>query len=158
MPPIASRYDFLGQAWTFWPSYNDRGSLNVISGARRVAHEILSVLLIKKGEVPHQPDFGLAPDIFQPLSEYDPEYWVYHAEEAILKWVKTISELRVSITGYDNANNQLNAEIYYLPISSPNQFLLNFPFWLYQGAIWDGELETFLDNISINGQSFKALT
>ena len=157
MSRIASRYDFLGKAWSFWPAYNERGNFNIVSGAMLPAHQILSVLLIRKGEDPIHPDFGLAPDIFQPLSDFEPQYWVYHADAEIRKWVKSISELSVIVTGYDNINNQLSADIVYLPIHSPNKYSLNFPFWSYQGAIYDGEIETFLSAVSLNGRSFQAL-
>lgn len=157
MYSIEKQYGFLGKSWSFWPTYNMRGTFNIVEGPWRVADEILYILLIRKGENPLEPDMGIAPEIFDTLGNVDPQYWVHNAESEIIKWVKTISSLMISITGYDNVENQLNAEIIFTPISTPNRFSLNFPYWSYQGALWNGDQQTFLDSISLNGESFRAL-
>jgi hypothetical protein len=143
-------YGFYGNAWSLWLPYDEYGNLNIVSGVRTISHAIISVCLIKKGEDPLHPDFGIAVDLFEPLSNYAPEYWVYHAELEIKRWVAGLDQLFVRVSEYTNYQNALRTEIYFTPKGEPDRHLLTFPFYSYQGAIWNGDVGSFLDEIYLD--------
>lgn len=107
--------EYLGRGLSFWPPYDDRGHLNLVAGERKIAHDIISVLLIQPGEVPHYA-LGIAPELFDPLSRSEAQYWAYNAQREILQWVVGIESLTVEIP-HDrlDAENQLIAEIDFVP-------------------------------------------
>lgn len=149
---------FLGSAWTFWGLYGpSQNSFLTVTGARQAAHAIISVCLIRKGEDPQHPDFGLAANLFTPLSYEEPEYWVYHVEEEIRRWVAGLSQLQVKVSGYNNSENQIETEIGFVLESEPSVHILTFPFYQYQGAILEGDFEPFIAAISLDGQPFTGL-
>lgn len=150
-------YAFLGNAWSLWSPHDDLTGLNIVSGARQAVQAILSVCLIRKGEDPIHPDFGLAPDLFVPLTDADPEYWVYHLEQEIVRWVAGIQKLQVKVSGYNNVENQMMAEIGFLLRSEPTIHVLTFPYYQYQGAVFDGEIAPFLAAVQLDGQPFSRL-
>ena len=147
--------DLLGSAWSLWPPCSSRG-FNRVSGARRVSHSIISVCLIKKGEDLIHPDFGIAPDLFAPLSDSDPEYVVYHLEEELRRWVEGWEVMQVRAMP-DDPGNALNLTINFLPQQDFDTHLLTFPFYQYQGAFFGDNLAGFLDSINLDGQPFRAL-
>ncbi len=150
-------YAFLGNAWSLWSPYDDLTGLNIVSGARQAVQAILSVCLIRKGEDPIHPDFGLAPDLFVPLTDADPEYWVYHLEQEIVRWVAGIQKLQVKVSGYNNVENQMMAEIGFLLRSEPTIHVLTFPYYQYQGAVFDGAIAPFIEAVQLDGQPFSRL-
>ena len=136
--------------------------LNIVSGVRKITHDILSVCLIRKGEDPMHPDFGMAPDIFDPLSSYPAEYWVYHAEQEILKWVAGIESLKIDIENlkdgvFADYRNDLITNIRFIPTFDVDVRVLTFGFYNYQGAIWDRDFNTFLSDIYLDGSAFQRL-
>lgn len=140
-----------------WPPHESRNGLNVVSGLRKITHDILSVSLVQRGEDPIHPTFGLAPDLFEPLSNYAPEFWVYHAEETIIKWVAGIEGLKVTVVNHEDYNNQLRTEISFIPKLYPDVNILTWNYYDYQGAIWQNDFETFLDSVRLNGTPFRQL-
>lgn len=148
----------MGNAWTLWGGYcPEQNSFLTVSGPRQAAHAILSVCLIRKGEDPIHPDFGLAPQLFTPLSFEEPEYWVYHVEQEISRWVAGLQELQVQVSGYNNKDNRLETEIGFTLESEPSAHVLTFPFYRYQGAIFEGAFEPFIASISFDGNPFTGL-
>lgn len=156
LPLLMVNYSFLGKGWSFWPPSDEKGRLNIISDIRRPSHDIISLLLFQKGDDPLHPDFGLAPELFIPMSSYDPQYWVYNVEKEITDWIPNISQLLVRVSGYEGSGNTLYSQIEYTPISEPGNYTLTFPFWQYQGALWDNSKESlpaFLSTILLNERS-----
>ncbi|MEM8602890.1 MAG: hypothetical protein AAGF24_03505 [Cyanobacteria bacterium P01_H01_bin.121] len=156
MPALGA--DFLGSAWSPWPPHNLDGSLNIVSGPRKITADIISVCLIRRGEDPLHPDLGMAPLLFEPLSNYDPQFWVYEAESTIKKWVAGIDKLTVRIPDYEDYKNRLTTEISFIPLQQPDLNILTFPWYTYEGALWDQNLQGFLRAVSLNGQPFFGLT
>ncbi len=148
---------FFGNAWTWVPSHDDHGDPNIISGVRVITHSILWLLLTRKGEDPIHPDFGLAPRLFDPLSSYDPEYWVYNVEQEVSKWIAGIQTFTVRVSGYDAIDNQLQTEIYFTPESEPSTHLLTFPYYQYQDAVLNGNSTAFFSSLALKGQLFTGL-
>jgi len=149
---------FVGSAASLWPPANERGQLNIVTGTRKVTHDILSVCLIQKGEDPIHPDFGMAPEIFDSLSDYPIEYWVYHAEQEIQKWVTGISRIDVQVIDFTDAGNRLQTEIRFIPSFTPDSHTLTFGWYDYQGAIWNQDLGTFIKGICLDDQPFHLTT
>lgn len=152
MPPLRSQntYDFYGNAWSLWLPYDQYGNINIVSGVRTISHNIISVCLIRKGENPLHPDFGMAPELFEPLSNYAPEYWIYHAESEIRRWVAGLDDLFVRVSEYTAYQNTLRTEIHFTPKGEPDRHLLTFPYYSYQGAIWNGDIQPFLDELYLD--------
>lgn len=149
---------FLGKLWSPWLPYNSKGNPNIVSGTGAIAASMLSLFLTQKGEIAEEYNFGLAPDIFDPMSDYTPEYWIFNAEQEIATWIPGIAQLRISISGYEASDNRLDTFISFVPKGQPDRNLLVFPFYQYQGAIWDGEIQQFLDGVYLNEFPFKSLT
>jgi hypothetical protein len=135
-----SFYQFHGQAWSLFPPHNNRG-LNIVSGVNWISHQIISLCLTRKGEDLMHPDRGLAPDLFSPASDYDPEYLVYHLESEIRLWIAGIQQLSAQVTGYTSIENKLAIDVGFIPLQEPNQNILTFPYYQYQGARLNGDLE-----------------
>lgn len=153
-----SNYDAVGNAWSLFPPDDDRNGLNYTSGTRRITAGILSVLLIRQGEDPIHPEYGIAPELFEPLSNYTPQLWVYQAEKVILQWVPGIEKLSVDVTDNDAIGNQLRTEIKFIPMLEPDINTLTWNYYAYQGALWDGAFSQFLDGVHLNGRSFYGFT
>jgi hypothetical protein len=156
MAPL-NTYPFLGNAWTLWSAYDPRDGVRIVSGIEQASHAILSVCLIRKGEDPIHPDFGMAPELFEPLSFEQPEYWVYHAEQEIMRWVGGLAALQVRVSDYDNVGNGITTEIGFSLRSQPTQHILTFPFYQYQGAVMQGDWNPFIAAIILDGKPFVPL-
>lgn len=150
--------NFVGSAASLWPTANKRGGLNIVTGTRKITHDILSIFLTQKGEDPIHPDFGMLPEIFESLSDYPVEYWVYHAEQEVLKWVTGISALEVNVVDFTDAGNRLNTEIRFIPSFAPDSHTLTFGWHEYQGAIWNQDLSTFIKGIGLDQKPFHLTT
>ena len=156
MTYLSSRsMSFLGNSWSLWPPHNERGQLNIVSGLSKITSDIISVCLTRKGECPLHPDYGIAPELFQPLSDYDSQYWVYHLQNEIIKWVEGLQSLTVDIAENADSNNSLGVVIEFIPLLRPDTNILTFGFYEYQGAVWSQGIEQFMDGVGINGQRFR---
>jgi hypothetical protein len=144
-------YPYVGQAWTLW----DPGvaGLNIVSGTKKITHDILTICLLRRGENPLHPDMGMSLEIFEPLSGYAPNYWAWQAEQEIAKWVTGIQSLRVDTIAEER--NSISTVIRFIPKSQPDTNFLTFGYYQYQGAIWSQGIDDFLDSIQINGERFR---
>lgn len=153
-----SRYDAVGRAWSLFPPDDDRDGLNYTRGIRRISAGILAVCLIQQGEDPIHPDYGMAPELFEPLTNYAPQFWVYNAEKTILRWVPGIAELAVDVTRHNPSENQLRTQIRFIPKLEADVNVLTWDYYAYQGAIWDKDFSTFLNDVHLNNQPFAGFT
>lgn len=152
-----SSLEFLGSSWSLWPPHDERRQLNIVSGTRKITSDILSVCLTRRGECPLHPDYGIAPELFQPLSDYSPQYWVYHLEEEISKWVEGLEILSVEVADKFDYTNELRTVISFVPKIQPDNNILTFGFYQYQGAVWGNDVKSFLDQVALNGERFDGL-
>jgi hypothetical protein len=141
----------LGSGWSLFPPDSERGGFNLASGTRKITADILHVLLLRQGEDPMNPTMGIAPELFEPMSNYSPQYFVYQAQQTILEWVAGIYQLYVGFSRYQDYENQLQVEVQFIPKDIPDLNLLTFGYYQYQGAIWNQGIEPFLDSIVLNG-------
>lgn len=149
----------IGQAWSLWPPYDSKGGLNIVADSEKIASDILSVLLIRRGEDPLH-FYGIAPDLFEPLSNYDPQYFVYHAQDAILNcpWIaEQIESLSVDIIDYEDYKNRIKLSFDFVTNLSPGKNNLTFGYYLYSGVNLNQSVNMIIDEIQLNGQPFKAL-
>lgn len=154
---------YTGNDWTFYPSHNSIGGLNIVSGRSAIASRILHILLTRKGEDPIHPSLGIAPELFQPLSQYDPRYFVYQADQEIRNWNNRakigIGALSVDVVVYeDRYTNGIGIEIQFSPANELLVSSLSFGFWEYLGATHSRSFEEFLDGVHLDGDRFKLLT
>lgn len=150
---MASQLSFLGSQWSLWPPDNLRGGMNIVAGTWKVSSDIISVCLTKKGECPLHPSYGLAPDLFEPLSDYAPQYLVYNIDKEIMKWVEDIQKLTVELE-YTDYKERINILVRFIPKFAPTLNTLTFGYYDYQGAIWGQNIDTFLDGVALNGKRF----
>jgi hypothetical protein len=135
----------------------DDQRMNIVSGVRVVASEIISVLLVRRGEHPILWDYGLAPELFEALSDYEPQAWVYEAEQTIQRWVAGLERLTIQIEKEPDQRNRLSAYILFRTSATSDSNLLTFPWYEYQGAVADGDFDQFLEGVSINGARWQGL-
>lgn len=130
-----------------------------MTDVQRITHGILSVCLVRRGEDPIHPSYGMAPELFEPLSNYAPEYWVWNAKKTLQRWVPGIQSLSVDVRNFDalNTGNQLQTEIRFIPKRSGDTNTLTWGYYAYQGAIWNREFSNFLADIHLNGQPVTQL-
>lgn len=154
---IIDPYAHLGSSWTLWPTHDDiTGRMQIVSGTRQIASGILTVLLTRKGEDYIHPDKGLAPDLFENLSNVAPRYWAYVARQEIGRWVKGIESIQVETT-VDHVGGQLRAHIRFIPTRQPTVDLLTFGFYEYAGARYNDGMAAFIRDLTLNGQPFFGL-
>lgn len=148
--------EYLGSAWTLWPPTTNRG-LHVVDRSRVITAKIISVCLVRQGEDPLLPDFGVSPELFEPLSQYAPQYWVYNLSKEIRKWVAGIDRLSVEMVKFEDYQNQLKTVIQFVPSGEPTPHMLTFGLYAYQGALWGQQIDAFLEDITLDGQPFRKL-
>lgn len=163
---MAAIGNFIGNAWSLWTPGEVGKGMNIVSGANKVASDILSVLLFRGGEDVINWRLGWAPDIFSPLSMPDTEYWVYNAKQEVWRWVPGLAappaiELKevLDATGlpFPDPENSLTATITFTPAATPDNNILTFGWYAYTGAIWNQDIETFREGVSLNGTPFMGL-
>jgi hypothetical protein len=153
---VLNPLNYLGQSWSLWPAYSPDGGLNIVSGVEKVSAHIISILLIRPGEDLMHPGLPLAPDLFDPLSDYNAQYWVYTAEQQIRRYVSGLDDIRVSINTFPDPENKLAANIQFRAKDSPDTNALTFGWYEYQGAIAVLEnVESFLDSVYLNGNKMQ---
>ncbi|MGB3207432.1 MAG: hypothetical protein WBB28_20800 [Crinalium sp.] len=158
MPPLTSRRSnlppqsvFLQSTWSPWPAADDLGYPNIVSGARRISHEILSICLIRKGEI-HPPDFGIAMDLFIPMNSFPVDYWTHHLTEEIAKWVSDASSIKVDVTIDETYMTSLLTEISFVPVNASQRYSLEFPLFSSNSiglldALATGKTKEFLNSV-----------
>lgn len=158
--PKNQKNNLIGKSWSQYPPHNQQGDLNIVKGNLKVISDILSVILTQKGEASFlNPDYGINPSLFSPLSEYDPDVFSIKITEQIRKWVDSIQTVNVE-TSLSSPLNQLTGLtiiITFTTISSPSKNLLTFDYYKYQGAIMEGDIQSFLDSVAIGDERFKGL-
>lgn len=151
-----SPVSFLGRAWSAWPP-ESQNELNIVSGIRKISHDIVSLCLIESGADPIHPDYGLAPKLFDPLSGYTTQYFIYSLEQSIGKWISGISQHSVSVSPVDRYINSLAVQVLFVPIAYPDASILTFGYYEWQGAVWNKDLTTFLNGVGLNDSPFSGL-
>ena len=144
-------YSYVGQALSLWDT--GAAGLNIVSGTRKITHDILTICLLRRGEDPLHPDMGMSLEIFEPLSGYAPNYWVWQAEQEISKWVTGIQSLQVDTISEER--NSISTIIRFIPKTEPDTNFLTFGYYQYQGAIWNQGASDFLNSIQLNGEQFR---
>lgn len=151
---------FIGKSWSQYPPHNINGDLNIVSGKNKVISDILSIVLTQKGEASFlHPDYGINPALFSPLSEYDPDVFSIKLSEQIKKWVDSIQTVNVE-TQRSSVHNQLTGLtiiITFITISSPSKNLLTFDYYKYEGAMMEGDIDTFLDSVKVGDERFTGV-
>jgi len=155
--------NYTGKDWSSYPPHNSIGGLNIVSQRRAIASRILHVLLTRKGEDPIHPSLGIMPELFEPLSQYDPRYFVYEADQEIRNWNSRakigIGALSVDIVVYEGRYmNGIAIEIQFSPANELLVSSLSFGYWEYLGATHSRSFEEFLNGVQLDGDRFKLLT
>jgi hypothetical protein len=160
--PAIKPLDYLGQSWSLWPPSRNDGSLKIVARNEKISAHIISILLLRPGEDLMHPEMPMAPDIFDPLSGYNANYWVFHAEEKIRRWVNGLNLVKVNIVenNYDSipdVSNSLTANISFSTNDSGDTNALTFGWHEYQGMFMDrGNSEAFFDSVYLNSNKLSA--
>ena len=128
--------------------------MNIVTGTRKITHDILSVCLIMQGEDFIHPAFGLKPEIFEALSEFPVEYWIYRATDEISRWVKGLASLTVDVIDFTDAKNGIDAQIRFTPVSAPDSHILTFGWYEYQGVKANNDIAAFMKAVSLDNEPF----
>jgi len=103
------------------------------------------------------PTMGLAPDLFQPLSDIEPEYLVFHLRLELEKWVEGVDSLSVEWEKYSHEHNRVRIGTFFVPTRSTSKHLLTFPLHQYAGALLDGATASFLSSIRLDDATLISL-
>lgn len=131
------------------------GRPNLVRGHRTIASAILSLCLTQKGECPLHPDFGLAPELFEPMSNYAPQYFIHSVRDEILKWLDGyLDYLSVDTDESKDHNNKIEVFITYRPVGYADAHTLVYPFYGYIGPSFNDGMDSFMSQVSLDGQLF----
>lgn len=131
---------FVGSSWSLWPPHNARGGMNLVRGVEKINSDIITILLIFRGELTTHYDLGVAVPLFAPTSDPRVKAFAYQAAEAIADAQKEIEDLTVDVVENPDFTNQLTVVVQYRPISSANYNTLTFGYYEYLSAT---DLESF---------------
>ncbi len=151
-------YEYIGTGLSLWPTANSYGEMNVVSGVRLLSSQIITVLLLKPGEDPLHPTLGIAPDLYEPLSNEVPTFFLYKAEETIRAWLGKFLDALWVRTNRDRAfrENKIAIDIIFRPKESQGQdiFYLTLGWHEYTGVRSQEKTMTeFRRSVALNGQS-----
>lgn len=152
--------EFLGRMVSLWPVATAKDGLNLVHGYQCISHRIISLLLFRKGEHPRYPNFGLAVDLFDPTTSYDVEFWVFQVENEINRWFAgEIDSFSVQVDGYNVVRNELQTAIQFTPARQPSRHILTFPWYQYQGVLFDRAASNdFWRYVNLDGSPFLPFT
>jgi hypothetical protein len=153
----------LGRDWSWYEPHNQLGEMNIVSSPTRVvASRIIHLLLTPYGGDPIHPTLGMAPKLFDPISDKSVHYFVYHAQESILRWNKAakigMKSVTVEAEPLTEYRNDITINIYFIPEVEEYADVLTFGYWLYTGAVYSNEVKPFRDSITLNGDPFPYFT
>lgn len=123
---------------------------------RLISANILTVLCTRPGEVPLHPTLGVAPDLFQPLSGKEPQYFRFKMREAILTWVAGIDYLDIDFIEWRDYENHLKVDVMFVPQVVASQHHLTFGWYSYLGPDWS-DSDRLMQDIYLDGRPFTAL-
>lgn len=138
--------------WSLWPP-SEGGKLNFVSGDRALVAEITSLLLIRRGELPLTPEFGMSPQLFDNISSLESRYWAFNVQSAIVEQIPHIVDCRVLVTPRPEVENALVADIAFRSDFSTNTngAAIGFYWAQYVNAISDpSQIPTFRSSIFQN--------
>lgn len=144
--------DFLGNSWAIIPASSRKYGINVVSGIHKMVADIISVALERRGHRPIHPSYGLAPLLFEPLSQIAPQAWIHELKTQIELWVEGIESVTINLVSDYDMDNSLQVQIIFVPKIAPDQNVLSFDYYSYQGADWDKGIEEFAAGIALNGE------
>jgi hypothetical protein len=143
--------NIFGQCWSPWPSAGLDGKPNLVSGHRVIAVEMFSVCLTMKGENPLHPNYGVAPELFGPLSGKSAQYFVYKLQEELTRALKGyVTFLEVLMEEYLDFHNALKVRITYRPVGYSDYHTLAFPFYTYNGPDFTIGADNFMAQVVLD--------
>lgn len=150
-------YEYIGTGISLWPTSNKRGQLNVVGGIELLSSQIITVLLLKPGEDPLHPTLGIAPDLYEPLSNEVPTFFLYKAEETIQKWLGHFLDGLWVRTNSDRAfyENRIAIDVIFRPKQEPKEgaFYLTLGWHEYTGVRSANKtIEEFRQSVALNGE------
>ena len=147
---MTSNLAYIGNQTTFYP-YDFRGQVNVVSEKKAIAARILHVLLTRPGEDPIHPDWGIAPDLFQPHTQSAAITFAYQAQEILVRLNELgkigFEALQVKVNDTGALSGKINIEVYFRPTRAAENNVLTFGYWEYQQV--DNNIEAFLNTVDL---------
>lgn len=133
--------------------------MNFVAAERAVSSRILAVLLTRQGELPLLPWFGISPTLFQSLSDVVPQFFVHHAQTAILDANRAlhlgVGQVSVSINNQDRYTETLDVDVTFTVVGPSNELnTLSFDFASYKNSLRGLDIIEFKQSVSLNEQTF----
>ena len=133
-PQNSNPLSFVGSSWSLWPPHNARGGMNIVSGIEKINSDIITILLVFRGELTSHYDAGVAVPLFAPSTDPRVKAFAYNAAEAIVAAQKEIEDVSVEAIAAPDFGNELSIIVRYRPISSSNYNVLTFGYYEYLSA------------------------
>lgn len=152
--------EHIGSGLSLWPAHNAEGGLNIVTGNSFIASQIMTLLLLQPGENPNEPNMGISPDIFEPMSNEQPKIWQYEASNQIRKYIPDLRSFNVYIPKQEGTFNELIARVDFAASLEPSNSTLTFGWYQYVGIRNPGTLSPasyaqFRETIALNGKFFR---
>ena len=166
------QYPHLGSSLSLWPLVVD-GELNVVSHERRIAHEIIDLMLTHKGDDPtHCGDrtdprnnYGISVDLFSPTTDLKVPYFCYQLRREILRWIdleqvlvsaEVVTDPTLFVGDWSESAiaSTLKVTVTFIPREYPVKNQLTFPWVTYSGVSLDQSPNILFDDIALNGDRF----
>lgn len=125
---------FTGNSWSLWPPHNERGGMNIVRGVEKINSDIITILLVMRGELTTHYDLGIGVPLFVPASDPRVRAFAYQAAEAIASAQKEIEEISVDVVELPDFSGQLTIAVNYRPIGSADYNTLTFGYYEYLSA------------------------
>ncbi|MBK9017213.1 MAG: GPW/gp25 family protein [Saprospiraceae bacterium] len=137
----ANEYDFLGQGWSFPPTFNQTVvSVEMVSLEEDIRQSLAILLTTATGERVMQPKFGCNLDelVFESLDTTVKTLIRDKVETAILYFEPRIELLNVKLDDTGELEGRLLLELEYRVKKTNSRTNLVFPFYVGEGALQSG--------------------
>lgn len=135
--------------------------MNFVTAERAVSSRILAVLLTRQGELPLLPWFGISPTLFQSLSDINAQFFVHHAQTAILAANRAlrlgIGQVVLSVNDQGRYTETFDVDVTFsvAGIGGSNELnTLSFDFASYRDSLQGLDIIEFKRSVSLNEQTF----
>jgi phage baseplate assembly protein W len=129
---------FLGIGWSFPPSFDAQGEVNMAAYEEDVRQAIRIILSTNHTERVMRPDFGanMRALLFEPMSTTTMSLAQHYVERALIEWEPRIDldEVTVRFDKDDPSRGKLLIDINYRVRATNTFYNLVYPFYLLEGS------------------------
>lgn len=128
-------HTFLGKGWSFPPTFDNKGKVQLVSGADDVAQSLRILLSTRPGERVMQPLFGCNLDVllFEPITTTLIAYIKDLINTAVLYFEPRIELEKITVDAGRINEGVILIELEYLILAANSRYNLVYPFYLEEG-------------------------